>query len=110
MPNSSVLKERITQVNVVGRVLQLTINTYPEEADHLQKIHDDLADELEKCGIQELNLHVIQQKIQHDSSCASDQHGKAGHSCSSKPKAEHTNLSSCCLMLLLKMAKHTSRS
>ncbi|MBK5649375.1 MAG: P-loop NTPase, partial [Acinetobacter sp.] len=92
LPNSSSLKDRITQVNVVGRVLQLTINTYPEEADHLQKIHDDLADALEKCGIQELNLHVIQQKIQHDSSCGSDQHGKAGHSCASKPKEQHPNL------------------
>ncbi len=36
--------------------------TYPEEADHLQQIHDDLADALEKCGIRELNMHVIQQK------------------------------------------------
>ena len=92
LPNSNnALKDRITQVNVVGRVLQLTINTYPNEADDLQKIHDDLADALEKCGIQELNMHVIQQKIQHDSSCSSEQHGKAGHSCSSQPKAEsHT--------------------
>jgi len=97
LPNSShSLKERITQVNVVDRVLQLTIHTYPEEAEHLQKIHDDLADALEKCGIQELNMHVIQQKIQHDHShshsCSSEQHGKAGHSCSSKPKAENKNL------------------
>ncbi|WP_151980029.1 iron-sulfur cluster carrier protein ApbC [Acinetobacter guerrae] len=56
------LKDRITQVNVEGRVLQLTINTYPQEADHLQQIHDDLAAALHKCGIEELNLHVIQQK------------------------------------------------
>nr|MCG4642093.1 hypothetical protein [Bifidobacterium bifidum] len=63
LPNSSnILKDRITQMNVEGRVLQITINTYPEVADHLQKIHDDLADALEKCGIQELNMHVIQQK------------------------------------------------
>lgn len=91
-PNSNnALKDRITQVNVQGRVLQITINTFPEEADHLQKIHDDLADALEKCGIQELNMHVIQQKIQHDHaghSCSSHEHGKDGHSCSSQPKAK----------------------
>lgn len=93
LPDSNhALKDRITQINVEGRVLQLTINTFPEEADHLQKIHDDLADALEKCGIQELNMHVIQQKIQHDQSCSSEQHGQAGHSCSSKPKAEKQNL------------------
>ncbi len=85
LPNSSnALKDRISQVNVEGRVLQLTINTYPEEKDYLQQIHDDLADALEKCGIQELNLHIIQQK--HAA------HGEAGHSCSSKPKAENSNL------------------
>ncbi|MEN8549074.1 iron-sulfur cluster carrier protein ApbC [Acinetobacter soli] len=56
------LKDRITQVNVQGRVLQLTIKTYPEEADHLQQIHDELAGALQGAGIVELNLHVIQQK------------------------------------------------
>lgn len=56
------LKDRITQVNVQGRVLQLTIRTYPEEADHLQQIHDELASALQGAGIEELNLHVIQQK------------------------------------------------
>ncbi|WP_288390339.1 iron-sulfur cluster carrier protein ApbC [uncultured Acinetobacter sp.] len=56
------LKDRITQVNVQGRVLQLTIKTYPEEADHLQQIHDELASALQGAGIEELNLHVIQQK------------------------------------------------
>ena len=96
LPNSkNALKDRITQVNVQGRVLQITINTFPEEAEHLQKIHDDLADALEKCGIQELNMHVIQQKIQHDHkhghSCSSDQHGKEGHSCSSKPQTQTQN-------------------
>ncbi len=59
------LKDRISQVNVEGTTLQITINTWPAEAEHLQKIHDDLADALEKCGILELNMHVIQQKIQH---------------------------------------------
>ncbi|APR71084.1 iron-sulfur cluster carrier protein ApbC [Acinetobacter haemolyticus] len=84
LPNSeNALKDRISQVNVQGRILQLTINTYPQEKDHLQQIHDELADALEKCGIQELNLHIIQQK--HAA------HGEAGHSCSSQPKAENSN-------------------
>lgn len=63
LPQSEhLLKDRITQVNVEGRTLQLTMNTYPHEADHLQQIHDDLAVALHTCGIEELNLHVIQQK------------------------------------------------
>ena len=63
LANSSfVLKDRITQINVEGRTLQLTIKTFPEEANQLQQIHDELADALQKAGIQELNLHVIQQK------------------------------------------------
>ncbi|NNH26465.1 iron-sulfur cluster carrier protein ApbC [Acinetobacter terrestris] len=90
LPNSNnALKDRITQVNVEGRVLQITINTYPEEADHLQKIHDDLADALEKCGIQELNMHVIQQKHAQSESCSNHDHGKEEHSCSSKPHGEN---------------------
>lgn len=85
LPHSeNALKDRISQVNVQGRILQLTINTFPQEKDHLQQIHDELAEALEKCGIQELNLHIIQQK--HAA------HGEAGHSCSSKPKAENSNL------------------
>lgn len=63
LPQSEhLIKDRITQVNVEGRVLQLTINTYPHEVDHLQQIHDDLAAALLQCGIEELNLHVIQHK------------------------------------------------
>ena len=63
LPNSNhALKDRITQVNVQGNILQITINTFPAEADDLQKIHDDLAVALEACGIKELNMHVIQQK------------------------------------------------
>ncbi|MHA3084108.1 iron-sulfur cluster carrier protein ApbC [Acinetobacter sp. ANC 5383] len=94
LPNSeNLLKDRISQVNLQGQILQLTINTHPSEAEQLQQIHDELADALEKCGIQELNLHVIQQKIgQAASGCGSQQHGEAGHSCSSKPKAEAGNL------------------
>lgn len=66
LPHSeNALKDRITQVNVQGQVLQITINTHPSEADDLQQIHDDLADALEKCGITELNMHVIQQKTGH---------------------------------------------
>ncbi|MCU4391706.1 iron-sulfur cluster carrier protein ApbC [Acinetobacter courvalinii] len=85
LPHSeNALKDRISQVNVQGRILQLTINTFPQEKDHLQQIHDELAEALEKCGIQELNLHIIQQK--HAA------HGEAGHSCSSKQKAENSNL------------------
>jgi len=89
LPHSqNALKERISQVNVQGRILQLTMNTFPEEKNHLQQIHDELAEALEKCGIQELNLHIIQQKHPQQSAA----HGEAGHSCSSKPKAENSNL------------------
>jgi len=63
LPHSKdALKDRISQLQVQGRVLQLTINTFPDEKEHLQQIHDDLAGALEKCGIEELNLHVVQQK------------------------------------------------
>lgn len=86
LPNSSnALKDRITQVNVQGQVLQITINTMPSEADDLQKIHDDLADALEKCGISELNMHVIQQKSGHTSGGCGHHHAE-GESCSTKPK------------------------
>ncbi|TQR71532.1 iron-sulfur cluster carrier protein ApbC [Acinetobacter sp. RF14B] len=77
LPNSShALKDRITQVNVQGEILQITLNTYPEEKEQLQQIHDELADALEKCGIKELNMHVIQQKTGHKST----QSGGCGHS------------------------------
>ena len=66
LPNSSnALKDRITRVNVQGEILQITLNTYPEEKAQLQQIHDELAEALQKCGIQELNMHVIQQKTGH---------------------------------------------
>ena len=82
LPNSeNALKDRITQVNVEGQVLQITINTFPSEADDLQKIHDDLADALEKCGINELNMHVIQQKT---SLGGCGHHHAEGESCSSQ--------------------------
>jgi ATP-binding protein involved in chromosome partitioning len=89
LPNSTnQLKDRITQVNVEGRILQITINTVPAEADDLQKIHDDLAEALEKCGITELNMHVIQQKT---GGCGHDH--KEGESCSTpKPETAKTNL------------------
>lgn len=63
LPDSKdALKERISQLQVQGRVLQLTINTFSDEKEYLQQIHDDLAGALQKCGIEELNLHVVQQK------------------------------------------------
>lgn len=89
LPNSdNALKDRITQVNVQGRVLQISINTYPAEADDLQRMHDELADALEKCGIAELNMHVIQQKTGHGAGGCGYQHAK-DESCSSQPKAEN---------------------
>lgn len=89
LPNSNnALKDRISQVNVQGQILQITINTFPSEADDLQKIHDDLADALEKCGITELNMHVIQQKTGHKSEGGCGHHNAEGESCSSQEKAE----------------------
>ncbi|WP_216934748.1 iron-sulfur cluster carrier protein ApbC [Acinetobacter sp. BY484] len=91
LPNSSnALKDRITQVNVQGEILQITLNTYPEEKQQLQQIHDELAEALQKSGIQELNMHVIQQKT----GPKSNKSGGCGHnhaegeSYSSQPKAE----------------------
>lgn len=87
LPNSSnALKDRITQVNVQGEILQITINTYPEEKEQLQQIHDELADALEKCGIKELNLHVIQQKTGHKKEGGCGHNHAEGESCSSKPQ------------------------
>ncbi|MFW1755278.1 iron-sulfur cluster carrier protein ApbC [Acinetobacter wanghuae] len=92
LPNSSnTLKDRITQVNVQGAVLQITINTVPSEKDQLQQIHDELADALEKCGIQELNMHVIQQKTgSHGKEGGCGHNHSEGESCSSQ-KAEPTS-------------------
>lgn len=91
LPNSNdPLKQRITQVNVQAEILQITLNTYPEEKQDLQQIHDELAQALQKCGIQELNMHVIQQKTgpkSHKSDGCGHKHAK-GESCSSQPKAE----------------------
>lgn len=95
LPNSSnALKDRITQVNVQGEILQITINTYPEEKEQLQQIHDELADALEKCGIKELNLHVIQQKTSHKKEGGCGHHHAEGESCSSQPQtaASKSNL------------------
>ena len=88
LPNSNHgLKDRITQVNVQGDILQITINTFPEEKDQLQQIHDELAVALEKCGIKELNMHVIQQKTGHKKEGGCGHNHSEGESCSSK-KAE----------------------
>ncbi|MCO8096511.1 iron-sulfur cluster carrier protein ApbC [Acinetobacter lwoffii] len=89
LPNSSnALKDRITQVNVQGEILQITLNTYPEEKAQLQQIHDELAEALQKCGIQELNMHVIQQKTGHKKEGGCGHNHAEGESCSSAPKAE----------------------
>ena len=84
--SQNALKERISQVNVQGQILQLTINTYPEEKQYLQQIHDELADALEQCGIKELNLHVVQQKTgaKKEGGCGhhhaeGEGHGQAAH-------------------------------
>lgn len=61
-PNQQKLAERMTNVQCQQRILQLSINIYPHEKDLLQQIHDELAEQLEKCGIEELNLHVVQLK------------------------------------------------
>ncbi len=85
LPNSSnALKDRITQVNVQGEILQITVNTYPEEKEQLQQIHDELADALEQCGIKELNMHVIQQKTGHKKEAGCGHHHAEGESCSSQ--------------------------
>lgn len=88
LPNAQQpLKERISQVNVQGRVLQLSIQTYPEEKQHLQQIHDELAEALQACGIEELNLHVIQQKHPQQATTQQKSHGG-----SSQPKAATNHL------------------
>lgn len=56
------LKQSITQIQLNNRTLQLTVTVSPEDVGSLQQIHDDLANTLEKHGVQELNLHVIQEK------------------------------------------------
>ncbi|MDM1301018.1 iron-sulfur cluster carrier protein ApbC [Acinetobacter indicus] len=85
--SQNALKERIFQVNVQGQILQLTINTYPEEKQYLQQIHDELADALEQCGIKELNLHVVQQKTGAKKEGGCGHNHAEGESCSSKPQA-----------------------
>lgn len=56
------LKQSITQIQLENRTLQLTIKVSPEDVGSLQQVHDDLINSLEKHGVQELNLHVIQEK------------------------------------------------
>ncbi|WP_407411762.1 iron-sulfur cluster carrier protein ApbC [Acinetobacter sp.] len=93
LPNSNhALKDRITQINVQGQVLQISINTFPNEAEQLQQIHDELADALEKCGIKELNMHVVQQKTGQTQGGCGHKHSD-GESCSSKkPEAAKNTL------------------
>lgn len=61
-PNQQKLSERITQIKLEQRTLQLSINIYAHEKELLQQIHDELAVQLQSCGIEELNLHVVQLK------------------------------------------------
>lgn len=61
-PNQQKLSERITQIKLEQRTLQLSINIYTHEKELLQQIHDELAVQLQSCGIEELNLHVVQLK------------------------------------------------
>src|SRR5690606_4923495 len=93
LPNSNdPLKQRITQVNVQAEILQTTLNTYPEEKQDLQQIHDELAQDLQKCAIRGLTMHVIRQKTgpkSHNSDGCGHTHAK-GESCSSQPTAEAT--------------------
>ncbi|MEB3754842.1 iron-sulfur cluster carrier protein ApbC [Acinetobacter sp. MD2(2019)] len=95
LPHSSnCLKERVSSLQLQGKILQLSMNTYPAEAEYLQQIHDELVQLLEKAGIQELNLHVIQQKTgqvaaAQASACNSAQQAHSGHACSTEPKAEN---------------------
>lgn len=91
LPNSNVsLKERMSSVQVQGQILQLTINTLPAEAEILQQIHDELVVSLEKAGIQELNLHVIQQKTGHTAGgCGSHSHHEKNDQ---QAKTENSNL------------------
>lgn len=63
IPNSEeMLKNRITGVKLENKILQMTLKCYPEEKSALQQIHDELSEALNKEGIEEINLHVIQEK------------------------------------------------
>lgn len=83
MPQSQdSFKDRMNQMNLQAQVLQLSITVYADEVDLLQQIHDELADALEPCGIQEVNLHVIQKKSAKPTSSA-HACGSSQQSCSS---------------------------
>lgn len=57
------LAERIQQVQIEQNTLQLSLFIYSDEKDQLQKLHDDLAEQLQSCGVKELNLHVVEKKM-----------------------------------------------
>lgn len=63
MPNGILLKERITQIQLEQRNLQLSIYVYSDEKESLQIIHDQLVEKLQTLGVAELNLHVIEKKL-----------------------------------------------
>ncbi len=62
LPNQQPLAERLTQVQLQQRTLQLSLYIYSDEKQHLQQLHDELAERLQRCGIDELNLHVVERK------------------------------------------------
>lgn len=62
LPNQQPLAERLTQVQLQQRTLQLSLYIYSDEKESLQQIHDELAERLQTCGIDELNLHVVERK------------------------------------------------
>ena len=91
LPQSNdALKDRISQINIQGQMLQISMNTYPEEKEQLQQIHDELAQSLQACGIQELNMHVIQQKTGKKSGGCGHNHSE-GESCSSQTASPAKN-------------------
>lgn len=67
MANHVPLMERVKQIQVEQTTLQLHIFIYSDEKDSLQALHDGLAEQLQKCGIQTLNLHVVEKKKKVDS-------------------------------------------
>lgn len=62
LPSGALLKDRMVEIQLTERRMQLTINTQPEESKILQQIHDELVALLLPHGVEELNLHIVQQK------------------------------------------------
>lgn len=60
--NALLLSERIQNIQIEHHILHLNIFIYSDEKNDLQQIHDELAEQLQACGIRELNLHVVEKK------------------------------------------------